>query len=814
MIRRVILACFLSCICGIYITKHLGSVLILAAGCAVSAVSTWVFFSGRDGKADFRLEKRYIRACFPLTERRFWYGICAAAFFLMGTAVGTEAVKMPILFDESGAAWSLEQLDGEWIRGTGRIEQITEKEGTVTLLLEQVDMASPCQGKLTRKLYVCYEEKEKAGDSEQIVGRPGQYMQFSGTFSRYSEATNPGAFDYREYCWSLGIAGQVKAAADQLQTTGKGSPVRYRLWQLRNFIRKRLLELAQPSDAGILICLLTGDKSELNDYWKELYQEGGIVHLLTISGLHISILGMGLFHLLRRTLGSFFWSSLLSGMVTAAFCIMAGSGTSMVRAMICFLLFLLAGYVGKTCDFPTAAAVSGLLILLEHPLLLFQSGFLMTFSCVMGIGFLLPLGELIFIRKDNMDENGNHLWVNLQKTLLGAVLLQLSSLPAVLWFQGTVPLLGALINIITVPFMGLVLISGLLAVVFSLVSMPSGIFLLGAAHYILCWYEQVCLFFGRLPFASRVIGRPCGWQIVLWLVILAVLLLAGYIRVLWRHKPLPFVLGIFLLPCAIWILQRYPSSDLMIRFLDVGQGDGIVLELPEGNSVFCIDGGSSSQKKLDEYVYEPYFAYAGIDQVDCWLITHPDADHYSGMLALLEQGFPVDRIFLPSQFRNSELAARIEAIHPIQYVTAGDRIRTGEIQFEILHPAADYSDLDENDASAVVYVVWKEFSALFTGDMALESEEAVLTALAGRKADVLKVAHHGSKTATSERFLREVSPETAIISSGRNNRYGHPHQEVLERLEAAGICYWNTSRNGGIQISSDGYAYRTTGTIG
>lgn len=810
---------------------------LLSLGCMVCVWLTWRFFTGR--------------------KRNIGCGIAAGVCFLAGAMVCSGALKMPILPDEHGKQWGPEQLDGEQIEGSGIVEQISEKEGTVTLLLKNVQLFSPCQGQLGKSVNLAYEPDtensgscqngEEAGSfesgrfrSEECSFRPGQEIRFTGTFSRYSAASNPGAFDYRDYCWSLGIAGQVETKENQIQARGGGSFFRCCLWRFRNFVKQRILQMAQQEDAGILICLVTGDKTELNSYWKELYQEGGIIHLLTISGLHISILGMGAFRLLRKLMGSFFLSSLLSGILTGSFCVMAGPGTSMVRAMICFMLFLLAGCVGKTYDFLTAVSVSGLLILFEHPLLLFQSGFLMTFSCVLGIGILLPLGELIFIEEQ---ENGKYgkTGTAFQKTLLSAVLLQLSSLPAVLWFQGTVPLAGPLINLITVPFMSFVLISDMLAVAGSLAAVPLGIFLLGAAHYILRWYEQVCLFFGSMPFSKLVAGRPRWWQIILWFAILAFVLAAGYCHVTgqpvlyrcfsvqqyqnilyqkmpehWKmpeHRKLPFVMGLLLLPCAIFVLQRFPDTQLVISFLDVGQGDGIVIKMPYGEGVFCIDGGSSSQKKLSEYVYEPYFLYEGIDYVDCWLLTHPDSDHYSGMIALLEEGFPVGKIMIPAVFRDSELAGRIEALHPVDYIQAGDCVTAGEIQFEILHPRADYSILDENDASAVVYLEWKNFSALFTGDMALESEDEVISALNGRTVDVLKAAHHGSKTATSEVFLKALSVQAAVLSCGKNNRYGHPHKEVMERLEQEGIDCRKTSEAGCIRVFSDGENYKINNTI-
>ena len=872
---------------------YLGPVLILAAGCTGCALLTWHFFAGNSEK------------------RKFWYGIGVAVFFLLGAVRCQEAMELPVLWgadvqkagsqstdsqstDSQSAdgqsaggqsadhqsmdsqstgrqKWELEQLNGEWIQGKGILEQVTEKEGTVIFLIKQVHLQETCQGDMGCKLYVTV-EMEDGGLSYQN-SRPGQIICFQGIFSRYSEATNPGAFDYGEYCWSLGIGGQIEANADQIQLLGNGSMVRYGLQKLRFFLRERLLQLAQPSDAGILICLLTGDKSELDAYWKELYEEASILHLLSLSGLHVGILGMGLFRLLRKLMGSFFWSSLFSGVFMVAFCVMTGSGTSMVRAMICFLLFLLAGYTGRSYDLSTASSVAGILLLLEHPLLLFQAGFLMTFSCVMGIGFLLPLGELIFVEDDEAEEvkkhslkvdsskehsskehslKGNTIKENflkkvlrkggslnieklqgtvlnesamkskIQKSLLSAALLQLSSLPAVLWFQGAASLAGPFINLLTVPLMNFILISDVLAVAASLISMKMGIFLLGPAHYILSWYEKVCLFFNEMPFLRIVTGRPYGWQIFLWLVILAGILLFGYRQLLWKYKKLPFLLGVLLFPCTILFLQRTPSHNLNIHFLDVGQGDGIVMELPEGQGVFCIDGGSSSQTKLKEYVYEPYFSFAGIAKVDGWLITHPDSDHYSGMLSLLEDGFKIEHIFMAEQFRESELAEQIEAFQSIEYITAGNAMQMGDLQFEFLHPGADYSSTDANDESAVVYVTWNDFSALFTGDISEDAETEVLQNLNGRQVDLLKASHHGSKTASSQEFLDGIfgqnqkgaltadstedgfQTQTAVISCGANNRYGHPHQEVLERLENMGIVVYRTDQSGCIQVVSQG----------
>ncbi|MDO5409240.1 MAG: DNA internalization-related competence protein ComEC/Rec2 [Lachnospiraceae bacterium] len=746
------------------------SVFCTIISCAGAVFCAWMTMSVFSGEICFSL--RFLQ------KRRFWYGMMAAVCFFIGGRAGTEAVKLQKPF---------EALDGKQIEASGVVEQISEKDGMITLLVKNVEIKKPVMEIRGEKLHVCFE----AGENRV---RPGQRVVLSGRFSLYPGATNPGAFDYREYCFSLRIMGRVECSLEQIKLLGDGFWVRESLFLLRGSIREQILRLASQEDAGILICLLTGDKSELDDYWKSLYQESGIIHLLTISGLHISILGMGIFHFLRRVLGGFVGSSLISGLAAGAFCMMAGEGTSMVRAVICFLLFLLAGCLGKSYDLLTAAAVSGILILTEYPLLLFQAGFLMTFGCVLGIGFLLPLGELLFLK-----EEGSAVLRYLQKALLGAFWLQLFSLPALLWFQGKVSPVGVWINLLTVPFMSLVLISACFAVAAGYFSASAGVFLLGASHYILAWYEQVCLFFRKLPFYQLVNGRPCAWQIILWLVLSGALLSAGYCFVLKKQRKLPFFAGILFFPAALLLLHRLPSDELVIHFLDVGQGDGMIMEIP-GGSTFCIDGGSSSQKKLEEYVYEPYLSYAGIDSVDCWLITHPDSDHYSGMYQLLKNDFPIRHILLPEVFRNSEFAKKLEILHPIEYIEGGKTLQIGELRLEILHPNVLYQTEDENDASAVVYTNWEGTAMLFTGDMAAGSEPEVLKALRGRKADILKVAHHGSKGSTTAELLKQIAPRAAIISSGKNNRYGHPHRELTERLNEAGIRWWNTAESGCIRI--------------
>lgn len=829
MTRRIVLAWFLSCIAGIFTDRQLietaqswnrlsvsvfMTVAVLLAGGGLCAGMTMALFCGRIRNGE-RL----------WSGRRYWYGLAAAAWFAAGVFACQNDYAEPMRQE-------LEKLDSSQMQGIGRIEKVSEKDGRVTIQLGDIYLedtpASHAYKKFPKDLHLVFQRAKSfyfdrensivTKKTEKTDWIPGQQIAFIGEYKQYEKSSNPGCFDYREYCYSIGVAGCVQAEEQDLQVRSGKSRLQTVIWNVRQKIRSRILTLAEEKDRGILLCIMTGDKSELTDYWKKLYQDGGIIHLLTISGLHISILGMGFYRLLKRLSGSFLFSSAAAGVMTAGFCVMAGSGTSMVRAVICFWLYLLSGYVGKSYDLLTAVSFSGLLLLMQHPLLLFQSGFLMTFGCMMGVGVLLPLGEMIFLqeRSEETTERGG------KKSVLDACLIQLASLPVMLWFQGTWSVFGVWINLAAVPFMSLVLLSVLAAVGLGSLFQPAGIFLLGTAHYILRWYEWLCLFTEQFPGAVQTVGRP-GWQqLLIWFAALTVILFFGYRNVLLEKRGLPWLCGLLLLPVSVWCLGRWPDSRLIVSFLDVGQGDGIVMEMPGNRGTVCIDGGSSSEKKLAEYVYDPFFRYEGIGHVEYWILTHPDADHYSGMLELLESGYKIEHILMPEVFQNSELAEKIEQLHPIDYIGTGAYLEMGEIRLDFVHPEnvregemQTDAETDKNDQSAVVLLTWGARTMLFTGDMGTEAEEEVLAELRKRgigngnerHLEILKAAHHGSKSSTSAAFLDCLEPELAVISAGRNNRYGHPHQETLDRLENVGTEWINTAESGCVQILAEKSGY-------
>ena len=254
----------------------------------------------------------------------------------------------------------------------------------------------------------------------------------------------------------------------------------------------------------------------------------------------------------------------------------------------------------------------------------------------------------------------------------------------------------------------------------------------------------------------------------------------------------------------------------------MGQGDGILLELPGGETVF-VDGGSSDVSHVGEYRIRPCLESLGIDRIDTWIVTHLDEDHKNGAEELLVSGFPAGQILLSdvsgpgAEERAVWQKAAASLGIPVRHISAGMGWETESgVCLRCLYPKKGMAVEEENAASFVLYVEYGSFAALLTGDLGIEEEGAVVEALAaagdlsGREV-FLKAGHHGSRFSTGRELLEALCPDWAAISCGEGNRYGHPHPELLERLEDSGVGVWETEKAGAVLVETDGKQTRISG---
>lgn len=638
---------------------------------------------------------------------------------------------------------------------------------------------------------------------------PGEQIEVYGKISPAEAARNEGQFDFQLYYRTISVHGSMYGTSFQI-IGGDPKPFARGLQALRLRMGDILDQLLPPQDAGIYRALLTGDKSAMDEDIRSLYQENGIAHILAVSGLHLSILGLGVYELLRRSGRSKAASGLVAALLIVSYGILTGCSGSALRAVLMLLLRFLGAAVGRSYDMLTAMAAAALFLLWKEPFMLFSAGFQLSFLAVLAIGLshALPAPKHPLLAG---------LWLSFY--------LQLLTLPVILFHYFRFPLYGIFLNLIVLPLMGCVIYSGVFGVGLFALSEKLATIAVGGGHVILRLYTLLCTRCATLPYSSLLLGRPSMHSILFYYTALGFVTWALAERNKADHAalqrgqkhPVPPVcrlpLPCIVLPLILSMLglpAKQPQG-LEITALDVGQGDGFILR--NQGLVMSVDGGSTSDQRLGENVLVPYLESQAIERIDLALITHCDADHYSGILYLLEEEtkISIGELLLP---RVAVQDARYDALRDaaaardvrIRYFGQGDSITLGEVEILGYYPAGTAKLEAANDHSIGMLLHAPDFQMLFTGDMDETCEQQMLAALweanAGYpKIDVLKAGHHGSHTSSSEALLAALRPDYAILSYGVGNDYGHPHAETRERLERYGVEMLETGKMGEIRFS-------------
>ncbi len=609
--------------------------------------------------------------------------------------------------------------------GTGELCGITEKESWTVLLLKNVQTE---EGKL-RFLQVYTERAEY---------RIGDVVRVWGEFTQFQPASNPGEFDYAAYyrgqklIWRVfalavhkiengeqmepkfsgSIAGVPGKSVGQMQEWGAWTNLRRISYVLPNGILRfrvwavaRLKLLAGEEDGSIFAAMLLGDKTGMPEEIRELYQKNGIAHLLAVSGLHLSLVSMAAYGLLRKAGAGYGRAAVAGGLVLMVYSILTGASPSVLRALIMTLCGFLAAYMGRTYDLLSAMGLSALILLWYSPYLVDQAGVQLSFAAIGGIGLAKELEAWSVTGTEQKDASEKPLFLGAdgesahawEQPLRLTLCMQLVSLPVVLWHFFSYPLYGIFLNLLVVPLTGIIVGSGAASLLVSLFMIRAGTFLTGGGRAVLAWYELCCRWFMRLPGSSLLCGRPELWQIVVYYMALGVLFYVLFkkdsnertpaskiSRIMHREREM--ILACFLLASLLFL--RPPAvRGLEVTILDTGQGDGICIRTKD--LVILVDGGSTDQKELGKYRLEPFFQSRGIRQIDLAIITHGDWDHISGLSWLMEQAaqkaemasgmVAVRTLAMPEAGKGEEVYERLEQLCEKQggqtvWIARGDEV--------------------------------------------------------------------------------------------------------------------------------------------
>ncbi|MFI3201076.1 MAG: DNA internalization-related competence protein ComEC/Rec2 [Eubacteriales bacterium] len=643
----------------------------------------------------------------------------------------------------------------------------------------------------------------------------GSTILIRGTLRTFRMATNYGEFHQESYQRSEGYdayitSGTIVGSSSSYDKHGEW------IYKIKESFANALETYLASNEAGVMKAMLLGDKSDLEDTIKYLYQKNGVIHVLAISGLHISLIGMAIYQLLKRTPIPLGVGSSITLILLSEYVYMTGSSTSGIRAVTMFGIYLFALWNRRSYDMITAMSVSYVFLLLRNPYSIYQVGFQLSFGAILAIGLFVPiLEEMIPMQYFGIKEKGNVGYLFYQGFLLSAGV-QIMTLPILIATYYEYPMTSIFLNLIMVPTVGLVVALGMLLICCSYVSGFLATMCGVVLESVLQCYELLCSLFLKIPGQSIPLAMLSPMQIVLYYL--------GIFLIIYLPKNWKFVNIIKLGILSITILLTVWTTDHEFRMImiDVGQGDGILIQTPT-NRVYMIDGGSTSNRGVGTYQILPTLKYYGIREIEAVFISHMDYDHYSGILELLELQRDTNEIWIrnvvvPCNMDEEKLAPMKELLYecgiPLHYVERGFFLEDGGVEFQVLMPYSEYRADSENENSLTMRVTYGEVDILCTGDLEKAAEVEFIRLLQAQEEfvdyEVLKVGHHGSNYATSTALLEAIRGEVALISCGRNNMYGHPHLEVIERLESASMEIYNTAEVGAIVLESDGKSYWVT----
>ena len=651
----------------------------------------------------------------------------------------------------------------------------------------------------------------------------GRKISCTGSFEAFEGELNPGQFDANAYYKNEGYTGILDAKDIRIVKEEESFSPDIYLHRLNLAISEKYKKILGDKNAGSLSAMVLGDKRGLDEEIKELYQENSISHLLSISGLHISLLGGAVFLFLRRLKVSFSFPLITSSIILIIYGAFTGFSVSTSRAVVMMSVLFISFVIGKSYDLPSGLALAALILIVMNHRVIYQSGFLLSFFAVIGIFYIMP--ELLYIFKVDIYHKkgiikGLHL---LLASIISSISVLLATLPIVLNNFYEVSLTGILLNIIVIPLMSLVVITGLLGGFVALVSETVGSFILGITHYILNLYTLFCRLGDRLTFLRLIIGKPDKWQIVLYYLLLVILFYflalkrrENKLRSLKNNLPEGYntskrIVVTGLMTFTSFLIIAYKPREFSINMLDIGQGDCFVVN-DGNNDIYISDCGSTTVQNVGKTRLLPFLKSKGWGKVDTIFISHMDKDHVNGVNDLLKCAeITIGRIIISASYKSDKLnCAELEELKELAkmrdiklfYMKKGDEIVGKDISFRCIYPTGEEDIEDQNEASIVMRMDYKGLSMLFTGDIAGSTEEKIIDSSDEDilDCDILKVCHHGSKNSSTDDFLKKVSPKLYLISCGLMNRYGHPHRDALSRMTEEGGRILRTDHMGGTQI--------------
>ena len=640
----------------------------------------------------------------------------------------------------------------------------------------------------------------------------GDRIKASGLVKKTAVLRNFGDFDYELYNKSRGIKALIEVQSAELLEHNCSSVWRKLLYQSKSGLRAVLYRVLPQAEASILFGILTGDKSDMDEDIRQAYKKAGLSHILSVSGMHIGFVVVLIGFAVKPFKLNVKSEAFVTLALIAFYVLLIGAPAPAVRTALMLLVLFLGKASGRKYDLGSSVSFALFAMIAVRPYYIHDPGFVISFGCMYSIAFLYQ----------SIYKSLRVIPRILRASLALSISVALGITPLLASYFNYVSFMGLVLNAAAIPLAFAITTFGFVGIVLGLGSPLASMLVLSVPYYLIRVLNLLAEAAAGFKYGGIYIPAvPMYIYMVYYvLLILSFRCFGSRYYKAYREKCWYGAMAAAVIAVSIYII---PLGNLEVTFVDVGQGDSICIKTP-GKKVFVVDGGGSAGGTKNAFDVGSQITVPALWKLGAWaieavLVTHSHGDHVEGLIGVVER-FPVKRVLMPRldyesypQLTSEPLEKLVRLCQekriPLIQLSKGDQVRLDrDVVIKVLHPESSIitgTSSDSNNNSLVFRLEHKRVSILFTGDIE-EEAEGVLYDME-LYSDVLKVAHHGSRTSSGERFLKQVQPKYSIISVGKNN-YGHPCQTTLNRIADSGSGMGRTDKNGAIRLLSNGRRFK------